>query len=71
MAASAEISLTERQFAQIARTLAEPRRCQLLKQIGASAEPHMAHQTDEYCVVAKIEAAQAIYSRILDQSSSF
>jgi succinyl-diaminopimelate desuccinylase len=34
-------------------------------------EPHMAHQTDEYCVVAKIEAAQAIYSLILDESSSF
>jgi succinyl-diaminopimelate desuccinylase len=34
-------------------------------------EPHMAHQTDEYCEVAKIEAAEAIYSRILDESASF
>ena len=39
MAAAKSARLTDRQFAQIARALAEPRRYAMLKDIGASAVP--------------------------------
>lgn len=48
MATTKQIKLTDKQFAQIGRALAEPRRYQILKEIGACKE-HMACSSLKEC----------------------
>ena len=49
MAPSKKVSLTEKQFALIAKALAEPRRYQILKEIGSCKEDQMSCSSLQDC----------------------